>query len=110
MSADEGLIVDPKSDIKSYKDLAKAKKIGAASGTCAQVSLYLMAQKVGLDYSKLNIVTIPAPLFRTSFLSSSIDAGVAWPPYSLQLKSEGFHVASFDEEYTPPVGSCLCAI
>ena len=99
-------MVDPTSDVKSYKDLAKAKKIGAASGTCAQVSLYLMAQKVGIDYSKLNVVNIPAPLFRNSFLSSSIDAGVAWPPYSMQLKSEGFPVASFDEEYTPPGGVC----
>jgi NitT/TauT family transport system substrate-binding protein len=105
-AAAEGLVVDPKSDVKSYKDLAKAKKIGAASGTCAQVSLYLMAQKVGIDYSKLNVVNIPAPLFRNSFLSSSIDAGVAWPPYSMQLKSEGFPVASFDEEYTPPGGVC----
>jgi NitT/TauT family transport system substrate-binding protein len=105
-AAAEGLIVDPKSGITSYKDLAKAKKIGAASGTCAQVSLYLMAQKVGIEYSKLNVVNIPAPLFRNSFLSNSIDAGVAWPPYSMQLKSEGFPVVSFDEEYTPPGGVC----
>ena len=105
-AAAEGLVVDPKSDIKSYRDLAKAKKIGAASGTCAQVSLYLMAQKVGIEYSKLNVVNIPAPLFRNSFLSNSIDAGVAWPPYSMQLASEGFPVVSFDEEYTPPGGVC----
>ena len=105
-AAGEGLIVDPKSDVKSYKDIAKAKKIGAASGTCAQVALYLMAKKVGVDYAKLNVVNIPAPLFRNSFLSNSIDAGVAWPPYSLQLKSEGYPVASFDEDYTPPGGAC----
>jgi len=105
-AAGEGLIVDPKSEVKSYKDIAKAKKIGAASGTCAQVALYLMAKKVGVDYASLNIVNIPAPLFRNSFLSNSIDAGVAWPPYSLQLKSEGFPIASFDEEYTPAGGVC----
>jgi len=105
-AAGEGLIVDPKSGIASYKDIGKAKKIGAASGTCAQVSLYLMAKKLGIDYSSLNVVNIPAPLFRNSFLSGSIDAGVAWPPYSLQLKSEGFPIASFDEEYTPPGGAC----
>lgn len=105
-AAGEGLIVDPKSGITSYKELAKAKKIGAASGTCAQVSLYLMAKKLGIDYASLNVVNIPAPLFRNSFLSGSIDAGVAWPPYSLQLKSEGFPIASFDEDYTPPGGAC----
>lgn len=105
-AAGEGLVVDPKSDVKSYKDIAKARKIGAASGTCAQVSLYLMAKSVGVDYGKLNVVNIPAPLFRNSFLSNSIDAGVAWPPFSLQLKSEGFPLVSFDEEYTPPGGVC----
>ena len=105
-AAGEGLIVDANSEVKSYRDIGKAKKIGAASGTCAQVALYLMAQKAGVDYAKLNVVNIPAPLFRNSFLSNSIDAGVSWPPYSLQLKSEGFPVASFDEEYTPPGGVC----
>ena len=105
-AAGEGLIVDPKSDVKSYRDIGKAKKIGAASGTCAQVSLYLMAQKVGIEYSKLNVVNLPAPLFRNAFLSNSIDAGVAWPPYSLQLKSEGYPVANYDEDYTPPGGVC----
>lgn len=105
-AAGEGLIVDPKSDVKSFKDIAKAKKIGAASGTCAQVALYLMAKQVGVDYAKLNVVNIPAPLFRNSFLSNSIDAGVAWPPFSLQLKSEGYPIANFDEDYTPPGGAC----
>ena len=105
-AAGEGLIVDPKSEVKSYKDIAKAKKIGAATGTCAQVALYLMARKAGVDYSKLNVVNIPAPLLRNAFLGGSIDAGVAWPPYSLQLKSEGFPVANFDEDYTPAGGAC----
>jgi ABC-type nitrate/sulfonate/bicarbonate transport system substrate-binding protein len=105
-AAGEGLIVDPKSDVKSFKDIAKAKRIGAASGTCAQVALYLMAKQVGVDYAKLNVVNIPAPLFRNSFLSNSIDAGVAWPPFSLQLKSEGYPIANFDEDYTPPGGAC----
>ena len=102
----EGLVVDPKSGIKSYRDLAKAKKIGAATGTCAQVSLYMMAKKVGLDYAKLDVVNIPAPLFRNAFMSGSMDAGVAWPPFSLQLQSEGYPVVSFDGEYTPPGGLC----
>jgi len=105
-SAAEGLIVDPHSGIKSYRDIAKAKSIGAATGTCAQVALYLMAKKVGIDYSKLNVVNIPAPLFHNAFLSHSIDAGVSWPPYSEALKSEGFPIASYDEEYTPPGGDC----
>jgi NitT/TauT family transport system substrate-binding protein len=66
----------------------------------------MMAKKAGVDYAKLNVVNIPAPLFRNAFVSGSIDAGVAWPPFSLQLQSEGYPVASFDEQYTPPGGLC----
>lgn len=105
-AAGEGLVVDPKSGIKSFRDIGKAKKIGAAVGTCAQVALYLMARKAGVEWSRLNVVNIPAPLLRNSFLSNSIDAGVAWPPYSLQLQAEGYPVASFDDEYTPVGGVC----
>ena len=105
-AASEGLVVDPKSEIKSYKDIGKAKKIAAATGTCAQVALYLMAKKAGVDYAKLDVVNLPAPLLRNAFMSGSIDAGVAWPPFSLQLQREGYPVVSFDEEYTPPGGVC----
>jgi len=48
-AAAEGLVVDPNGPVKSYQDIGKAQKIGAASGTCAQVALYLMAKKVGVD-------------------------------------------------------------
>ena len=65
-----------------------------------------MAQKVGIEYSKLDIVNIPAPLFRNSFLSNSIDAGIAWSPYSVMLDAEGYKVVSWDSEYTPPGGLC----
>ena len=105
-SSGEGLVVDAKSGIKSFNDIGKASKIGVASGTCAQVALFLMAKKVGVDFAKLNTVNIPAPLFRNSFLSNSIDAGIAWTPYSVQLDAEGYKVVSWDSEYTPPGGLC----
>ena len=105
-STGEGLIVDPKSGIKSFRDIGKATKIGAASGTCAQVALYLLGKKVGIDYSKFNVVNLPAPLFRNAFLSNSIDAGIAWSPYSMMLDAEGYKVVSWDSEYTPPGGLC----
>jgi NitT/TauT family transport system substrate-binding protein len=105
-AAGEGLVVDPKSGIKSFRDLAKARTIGAASGTCAQVALYTLAKKLGIEYDKLNVVNIPAPLFHNAFVSGSIDAGIAWPPYSVALQSDGFPVASFDADYTPAGGLC----
>ncbi|MET0732639.1 MAG: ABC transporter substrate-binding protein [Casimicrobiaceae bacterium] len=105
-STGEGLVVDAKSGIKSFQDIGKAKKIGAASGTCAQVALYLMGKKVGIEYNKLDVVNIPAPLLRNSFMSNSIDAGIAWSPYSVMLDAEGYKVVNWDSEYTPPGGLC----
>ena len=97
----EGLVVNKNSQIQSFKDIGKAQKIGAASGTCAQVALYLMAKKLGTDFGKMDVVNIPAPLLRNSFLSNSIDAGIAWSPYSAALDAEGFKVVNWDTEYTP---------
>jgi NitT/TauT family transport system substrate-binding protein len=97
----EGLVVKKDSPIQSFRDIGKAQKIGAASGTCAQVALYLMAQKAGVEFDKMNIVNLPAPLLRNSFLSNSIDAGIAWSPYSATLAAEGFKVVNWDTDYTP---------
>ncbi len=105
-STGEGLVIDAKSGIGSYRDIAKAQKIGAASGTCAQVALFLMAKKVGIDYAGLNVVNIPAPLFRNSFKSNSIDAGIAWSPYSIMLDAEGYRVVNWDTDYVPFGGVC----
>jgi NitT/TauT family transport system substrate-binding protein len=102
----EGLVANPKSGIKSYKDITPAKRIAAASGTCAQVAVYLMSKKLGIDYTKLNIINIPAPLLRNAIMSDSIDAGIAWPPYSYASETEGYPVVNFDPDYTVPGGDC----
>jgi NitT/TauT family transport system substrate-binding protein len=102
----EALIVNPKSGVKSYKDITTKTRIGAASGTCAQVALYMMSKRLGINYSQLNVTNIPAPLFHNAFLSDSIDAGIAWPPYSFALRQAGFPIAAFDPAYTMPAGDC----
>lgn len=105
-AAGEGLAVDPKSGIQSYKDIAKAKKIAAPSGTCAQISLSLLAKKAGVDFAKLNVVNIAPPLYNNAFVSGSIDAGLAWAPYSMALNAAGYRVVNWDEDYVPDGGIC----
>lgn len=102
----EGLVVSQKSDIRSYNDVSTKTRLAAASGTCAQVALYMMSKRLGLDYAKLNVTNIPAPLFRNAFLSDSIDAGIAWSPYSFQLRDEGYPIVDFDPAYTLAGGDC----
>jgi NitT/TauT family transport system substrate-binding protein len=105
-AAGEGLVVSEKSAIRSYEEIAQAKTIGATSGTCAQVALALMANKVGVKYSSLNVVNIAPPLFANAMMSNSIDAGIAWSPYSAALAEKGHRVVSWDAEYTPEGGIC----
>lgn len=105
-AAAAGLVVDPKTGIADFRQIAKAKAIGAPSGTCAQVSLALLARKAGVPYNSLNVVNIPPPLYANAFKGGSIDAGLAWAPYAQALAEQGYKVASWDTEYTAPTGVC----
>ncbi|HVZ46901.1 MAG TPA: ABC transporter substrate-binding protein [Ramlibacter sp.] len=105
-AAAEGLVVDPKSGIKSVADLPKAKAIGAPSGTCAQVSMVFIAKKLGVKYNDLSIVNIAPPLYGNAFASGAIQAGIAWSPYSASLEASGYKIANWAPEYTPEGGVC----
>ena len=105
-SAAEALIVDPKAGINSAADLPKAKAIGGPSGTCAQVSLVLMARQMGIKFSDLNIVNIAPPMYGNAFTSNGIQAGIAWSPFSQALIQQGYKVAGWATEYTPQGGVC----
>lgn len=102
----EGLVVNPKSGIESYKDIAKARTIAAPSGTCGQVSLALLAKKVGVKYSSLNVLNIAPPLYGNAMASNSLDAGIAWMPYAQTLIEAGYKVVSWDPDYGPDGGVC----
>ena len=105
-ASSEGLVVHPKSGIQSYREIAKAKAIGAPSGTCAQISLTLLAKKVGIQYKSLNVINIAPPLYANAFLSGSLDAGIAWSPWAQALAESGYRVVNYDPDYTPDNGIC----
>lgn len=102
----EGLVVDPKSGIADYRQITKAKTVAAPAGTCAQVSLSLIAKKIGVGPRTINTVNIAPPLYANAFASGSIQAGIAWSPYSLALVEQGYKVVSWDPDYTPDNGIC----
>ena len=108
-SAGEALVVSSKSGIASYKDLPKAKAIGAPTGTCAQVALGLIARKIGVKYTDLKSVNIAAPLYANAFASGSIDAGIAWAPYAQTLAEQGHKIVNYDADYGPG-GEGICPV
>lgn len=105
-AAAEALVVDPKAGINGAEDLPKAKAIGAPSGTCAQVSLVLLARKLGAKMSDLSVVNIAPPLYGNAFASSAIQAGIAWSPFSQSLSQQGYKIAGWATDYTPHGGVC----
>ncbi len=94
----EGLMVSETSGITDFRQLLKAKKIGATAGTCSQGSLLQMAKKANIDFSKLNIVNIAPPLFANAFTGGAIDAAVGWAPWTLNIPA-GVKVIAWDTEY-----------
>lgn len=102
----EGLVVRRGIGINSVKDLAKAKHVASPVGTCAQISLYWAAKAAGIEYNKLSTINIAPPLYRNAFMSGSIDAGIAWAPYSLQLVSSKVALVGFDPKWVPGGGTC----
>lgn len=105
-AAAEALVVDPKAGIHSAEDLPRAKAIGAPSGTCAQVSLVLLARKLGTKMSDLSVVNIAPPLYGNAFASGAIQAGIAWSPFSQSLSQQGYKIAGWATDYTPHGGVC----
>ncbi len=93
-----GLLATEASGIASYKDIAKAKKIGATAGTCSQVSLKLMAKKANVSYDKLNVVNIAPPIFANAFTGGAIDAAVGWAPWTMSAPA-GVRIVSWDSDY-----------
>jgi len=51
-------------------------------------------------------VNIAPPLYANAFASGSIQAGIAWSPYSLALVEQGYKVVNWDPDYTPDNGIC----
>lgn len=105
-SAAEGLVARSGSSVEKLEDLEKSGPIGIPTGTCAQVSAYYAADKIGVDYSDLNVVDVVPNLFANSFESSSIDAGFSWSPFIVQLEQDGNRIIGWDKEWVPGGGSC----
>jgi ABC-type nitrate/sulfonate/bicarbonate transport system substrate-binding protein len=105
-AAGEGIVVPANSPLKDVRDIGKAKAIGVAPGTCAQVSLGLAARKAGLRYKQLATVNVPPPLFANAFKGGGIDAGVGWAPYPQALQATGYRAISWDRDLDAQGGVC----
>lgn len=107
-SSQEGLAVNPKSGIRSFRDLAKAKAVGAPTATCAQISAVLAAKSANIPMSDIHLTNLNPELLLNGMKNGSIDAAFIWGPWSLLLQEAGYPVVSWDRDYDGEV--CATAV
>ena len=105
-SSQMSMVVNPRSGIRSYKDLKKSKAIGAPSGTCGEVSAVLAAKRARVPISTLNVSNLAPNLLLGALQNHQIDTAFIWGPWDLQLRQAGFKIVSSDKDFVPGGGSC----
>src|SRR3989442_12755050 len=68
--------------------------------------MVLIAKNLGIKFNSLNIINIAPPLYNNAVASESIQAGLAWSPYSSTLAASGYQIASWASDYSPDGGVC----
>lgn len=84
-------LIGPKAQIKSPKDLEKAK-IGMTTGVTPAIMVRNFAKEYGVDFAKLNFINMQAPEKVTALIKGDIDAAVLWEPWASQAKKQGAKV------------------
>ena len=107
-SSQVSMVVKPGVGIRSFKDLKKAKAIGAPSGTCAEVSAVLATRKIGMPLSAVKISNLAPNLLLGALQNDQIDTAFIWGPWDLQLREAGFKIVSKDKDYVP--GHSVCGV
>lgn len=109
-SSQMGFVVNPNSGIASWKDIGKAKNIGAPTATCAEVSLVLAAKAAGVPRSSLQVSNLAPNLLLTALKNNQIDSTFIWGPINLQLRDAGFKVVAWDRDFQANGGVCATTV
>lgn len=92
-------------EVTSFRDVAKAGKIGVATGSCAQVALYYLAKSAGVPYDKLDVINIPPAQARNALHGGGIQSAVVWAPYSFQAGDDS-RLVNYTTDWEPAGGFC----
>lgn len=110
-SSQMGLVVNPASGITSYKDLAKARAIGAPTATCGEVSAILAAKAAGIPRSSLKLSNLAPNLLQGALQQGQIDAAFIWGPWPFVIRDNaGGKIVNWDKDFMPQGGVCLVTI
>ena len=110
-SSQMGLVVSPSSGITSWKEIAKAKAIGAPTATCAEVSTILAAKAAGISRSGIKVSNLAPNLLQGAMQNGQIDAAFIWGPWPFVIRDSGAgKIIAWDKDFMPQGGVCLVTI
>lgn len=95
--ASEGLVVTPKSRIKSLKDL-KGKRIAAERGTSGEYALVRGLESVGMTLKDIDFVDLNVSVLLPAFSKNEIDGGWYWEPWQGEMRQAGGIQIATDED------------
>lgn len=109
-SSQMGLVVDPKSGINSWKDIARSKNIGAPTATCAEVSMVMAARAAGTNRAALKASNLAPNLIQTALQNNQIDSTFMWGPWNLVYRDAGYKIVSWDKDFMKDGGVCATTV
>jgi NitT/TauT family transport system substrate-binding protein len=109
-SSQMALVVNPATGINSFRDIAKAKNIGAPTATCAEVSMVLAAKAAGVPRASIQGFNLAPNLLLTALKSNQIDSAFIWGPWNLLFRDAGYKIVSWDKDYQINGGVCATTV
>lgn len=109
-SSQMGFVVDPKSGINSWKDVARSKNIGAPTATCAEVSMVMAARAAGTNRGALKASNLAPNLIQTALQNGQIDSTFMWGPWNLVYRDAGYKIVSWDKDFMKDGGVCATTV
>jgi NitT/TauT family transport system substrate-binding protein len=109
-SSQMALVVDPKSGINSFKDIARSKNIGAPTATCAEVSMVMAARAAGTTRAALKASNLAPNLIQTALQNGQIDSTFMWGPWNLVYRDAGYKIVNWDKDFMKDGGVCATTV
>lgn len=109
-SSQMAFVVNPATGIQSYRDIGKAKNIGAPTATCSEVSLVLAAKAAGVDRAALKTSNLAPNLLLGALKNGQIDSAFIWGPWNISMRQAGFKIVNYDKDFEINGGVCATAV
>lgn len=109
-SSQMGYVVDPKTGINSWKDIARSKNIAAPTATCAEVSMVMAARAAGANRTDLKVSNLTPNLVQTALQNGQVDSTFMWGPWNLVYRDAGYKIVSWDKDFMKDGGVCATTV